>query len=274
MSESAADRLVRHYFVQLAVALSGLPQHQRDQLLEELHAHVAAARGESSDDSETSVRQILERLGEPEDIAAEALAEVPAVQTRWSFSRKDRLLVAGCVAAVMVLIAVAFTVLSPSYEPGQSVSPPVTNGPVLPPTASNPLRPPQSAITLPSAGQQPTDAAAAQAAVVNAFDTVYTPDSPTSEKAALIEGFSGQIVVAAAAVDRKYPSLTASVTPQVLQVVFTSPTDAAVLYATNYQGHTVMGPKIGYAVLDGGTWKVTRATFCQDIDNAGAGPTC
>ena len=274
MRESAADRLVRHYFVRLAVALSGVSQHQRDQLLEELQAHVAAARAEAPDDSEASVRQILERLGEPEDIAAEAIADIPRERRSWSLSRRARLIAAGSVAAVMVTMALTFVAAS-SVGPGPSLSVgPTGGGSVQPPTWSGPLPQVQGTVSLPPAGEPPADQTTARAAVVDAFDTVYAPDSPASEKAALIEGYSEQIVVAGAAVDRKYPSLTASVTPQVLQVVFTSPTEAAVLYETNYQGHTVMGPKVGYAVLDGGTWKVTRATFCQDINNAGAGPTC
>ena len=59
-----------------------------------------------------------------------------------------------------------------------------------------------------------------------------------------------------------------------LQVVFTDAQDAAVLYEIDYQGTPTVGPKIGYAVLDNGTWKVTRATYCADIDNAGTGVTC
>jgi hypothetical protein len=57
-------------------------------------------------------------------------------------------------------------------------------------------------------------------------------------------------------------------------VVFTSKSQAAVLYQIDYDGNPVVGPKIGYAVLVGKTWKVTRATYCGDIDAAGTGVTC
>ncbi|MGO8860851.1 MAG: hypothetical protein ACLQRH_08790 [Acidimicrobiales bacterium] len=73
---------------------------------------------------------------------------------------------------------------------------------------------------------------------------------------------------------QKYPQISLGSTPKVLQVVFTDPTDAAVLYEIDYEGKPTVGPKIGYAVLDGGTWKVTRATYCGDIDNSGTGVTC
>ena len=82
------------------------------------------------------------------------------------------------------------------------------------------------------------------------------------------------MIAAANAAGQAHPQIAAASVPVVLQVVFTDPKDAAVLYEIDYQGSPVVGPKIGYAVLDGGTWKVTRATFCGDINNAGTGVTC
>ena len=127
--------------------------------------------------------------------------------------------------------------------------------------------------TLPPAGSQPSDPAA-QAAVETAFQTVYGQGAP-NQKLQLLQGGPNQAVVAAGdAAAQKYPQISLGSTPKVLQVVFTDPTDAAVLYEIDYEGKPTVGPKIGYAVLDGGTWMVTRATYCGDIDNSGTGVTC
>ena len=74
MSEERAEQIVNDYFGHLRKALLPMPRHRRDQLLDELRAHVEAARAGSPADSEAAVREVLERLGDPEDIAAEALA--------------------------------------------------------------------------------------------------------------------------------------------------------------------------------------------------------
>ena len=128
--------------------------------------------------------------------------------------------------------------------------------------------------TLPTAGQQPTDPASAKSDVENAFTTVYG-HGQTDQRLQLLQGGADPTVVAAGnAAAESHPQIAAASVPVVLQVVFTDPKDAAVLYEINYQGTPTVGPKIGYAVLDGGTWKVTRATFCADINNAGTGMTC
>jgi hypothetical protein len=45
---------------------------RRDELIEELREHIAAARGALYEQTEAAVRTILDRLGEPAAIAAEA----------------------------------------------------------------------------------------------------------------------------------------------------------------------------------------------------------
>jgi len=90
----------------------------------------------------------------------------------------------------------------------------------------------------------------------------------------LVEGADQTVVAAGEAAARSHAQIAASSVPVVLGVVFTDPTDAAVLYEIDYRGTPAVGPKIGHAVLVGGTWKVTRATFCGDINNAGTGVTC
>lgn len=66
------DRLVDKWFRALGKAAKGLPTTQRDDLMSELREHVAAARAELPHETNADVRTILDRLGDPDSIAAEA----------------------------------------------------------------------------------------------------------------------------------------------------------------------------------------------------------
>jgi hypothetical protein len=182
----------------------------------------------------------------------------------------------------------AGTVLMPGQAgstapPAGCVSPdPAEKGAVAEaPTTTTPTTAPQTPLnevsgssTLPSPGPQPQDVASAEAAVRTAFTTVYG-DGPNDQKLVLLQGGAAPAVVAAGnAAAARYPQISAGSTPMVLQVVFTDATDAAVLYEIDYHGQPTVGPKVGHAILDAGTWKVTRSTYCGDIDNAGTGITC
>jgi hypothetical protein len=105
------------------------------------------------------------------------------------------------------------------------------------------------------------------------FKAVYGQGT-SGQKLRLVQGADQTVIAAANAAASAHAQVSATSSPVVLQVVFTDPKHAAVLYEIDYQGSAVVGPKIGYAVLDGGAWKVTRATFCADINNAGTGVTC
>jgi hypothetical protein len=83
MSGSGVEGIVSDYFARLRRALARLPRSRRNQLLEDLREHVTMARAGLSDESELSVREILEHLGAPEEIAAEALAASPRPPGRW-----------------------------------------------------------------------------------------------------------------------------------------------------------------------------------------------
>jgi uncharacterized membrane protein len=53
-------------------ALGDLPRARREELVDELREHVDAALAEVADPTEADVRTVLDRLGSPADIAAEA----------------------------------------------------------------------------------------------------------------------------------------------------------------------------------------------------------
>jgi uncharacterized membrane protein len=66
------DTLVDHYLNDLEAALRGLPANRRRELLDEVGEHITAARATMDPETEAGIRTVLERLGDPADIAAEA----------------------------------------------------------------------------------------------------------------------------------------------------------------------------------------------------------
>jgi len=76
------DQLVEDYLRELRTAAQGLlPADRRDELIEEITAHIAEAR--QSDGSPLAVRNILDRLGDPADIVR-AAADTPPGSPAWS----------------------------------------------------------------------------------------------------------------------------------------------------------------------------------------------
>jgi hypothetical protein len=69
---TATDALIDRYLDDLNAELAVLPAHQRQEILDEIGEHIAAARAAMDPETEADVRTVLERLGDPADIAAEA----------------------------------------------------------------------------------------------------------------------------------------------------------------------------------------------------------
>jgi hypothetical protein len=68
----ATGQLVDDYLGRLESELADLPRARRAELLDEIREHIAAAQAELEPGDEAGLRTILERLGDPADIAAEA----------------------------------------------------------------------------------------------------------------------------------------------------------------------------------------------------------
>jgi uncharacterized membrane protein len=66
------DALVYQYLTDLEAELHGLPANRRRELLDEVGEHITAARATLDPETEAGIRTVLERLGDPADIAAEA----------------------------------------------------------------------------------------------------------------------------------------------------------------------------------------------------------
>ena len=68
---SDADRLVDEYLNRLNGELGDLPRARRRELTNEIADHIAEARSQLEVESEAEIRNVLDRLGDPAEIAAE-----------------------------------------------------------------------------------------------------------------------------------------------------------------------------------------------------------
>lgn len=73
MNAATLPPLARDYLKRLGKAARRLPRARRNELIEEIEAHLGEALPPGA--SETEVREVLERLGEPEQIVAAAAPE-------------------------------------------------------------------------------------------------------------------------------------------------------------------------------------------------------
>jgi hypothetical protein len=115
-------------------------------------------------------------------------------------------------------------------------------------------------------GPQPADAAAARAAVVAAYERVYS-GPPNEDKLALIEPPDGVAGASAQARDKGNASLLDSLSGHVRRVGFDRSDHAWVDYELSRDGGVILSNR-GEAVLVGDTWKITRATVCGDLKSA------
>ena len=86
MTTADIDQIIADYLLRLDVALGRLPESRRRQLVAEIDEHLKEARAELSDQSEAAIRELLDRVGQPDDIAAEAM-DGQASQKRKRLSR-------------------------------------------------------------------------------------------------------------------------------------------------------------------------------------------
>ncbi len=77
-----ADRMIRDYLRRLQVTCRSLPRTSRDELIAEVTAHIEEARAAGEAADEVGVRNLLARLGEPDDVAAAAGAGPAGVRYR------------------------------------------------------------------------------------------------------------------------------------------------------------------------------------------------
>lgn len=117
---------------------------------------------------------------------------------------------------------------------------------------------PNTVPSLPPAGTQPSDPAAARAAVTKAIGIVFGGVA-VPDPFEYVQGATASLKAAQKTAADNNP--TAHTTTVVQQIVFTSPTTGAVRYQLLDNGSPVLDP-ISQVVLDAGTWKVTAASAC------------
>ena len=129
------DAICTEYLERLRATLADLSPEDRGQIVEQVSEHISSARAALPEQSEAVVRDILERLGTPDEISASAALE----SEKHSQGRPRRLLVGTAVVFVVVVLGVgiaaltgAFTTRSPSSVEGisKASTPTTTEAPI------------------------------------------------------------------------------------------------------------------------------------------------
>lgn len=93
---TSSERVMDDYLGRLEHSLSDVPAAQRKVIIAEIVTHIDEALAEEPDDSEASVRNVLDRVGDPEEIASEAREDLDI--------RRPRPSVLDALALVLLLI--------------------------------------------------------------------------------------------------------------------------------------------------------------------------
>ena len=103
MSAPHADQLIDGYLARLRVAAADLPPSIREELIDDMRAHIAEARAREPEETDATILNILDRLGEPELLVAEARqrpAPPPSNQPPWPWVYRSGILE---IAAIVLL---------------------------------------------------------------------------------------------------------------------------------------------------------------------------
>src|SRR5580704_9351056 len=122
------DAICAEYMARLKAALSGLPSGDRTQIVEQVSEHIASARAALPEQTEAGVREILERLGQPEEIASEAKAETGSSKRR----ARTPVLFAAALAVVLVGVGIGIPAALGAFSSAEG------------PAKSNAIQPPNN----------------------------------------------------------------------------------------------------------------------------------
>jgi hypothetical protein len=129
------------------------------------------------------------------------------------------------------------------------------------PSQCNPPPPPPP--ELPPAGEeQPADVAAATQGVTEAYQYVFTDGNDRDNNGTYIEN-AETVKAAGDQVRKNFPEASDTVTVEVGEIRFLSPTEAALFFELTYDGGQLFGKQIGFAKLIDGHWKISRDTMCM-----------
>jgi hypothetical protein len=139
------DALCADYLERLRAALGDVERNDREQIIAQVSEHLSEARAALPSQNEAGIREILERLGSPDDIAAAAVAD-----RRTERRSRHSLRLVCATAAVVVGVALGGAALAGAFGGGASG----------PPSASSTTR--IAVVVVPNVvGMSPSDAAAA-----------------------------------------------------------------------------------------------------------------
>ncbi len=113
-----ADRLIARYLADLDRALGTLPHGRRRQIVDEISRHIAEGRSDLDHEDLVATKALLERVGDPRTIAAEAGAYAPETRpSRWTDRLAPWLLLLGAlIFGVGWLVGVVLLWASPTWR--------------------------------------------------------------------------------------------------------------------------------------------------------------
>jgi len=120
----------------------------------------------------------------------------------------------------------------------------------------------------PATGPPPADADAARLAIINAYETAYSPGPTREQKLASLEDGDALIRAYDAGVAAN-PQYAGQVAIRVGEVRFVNRRRAAVMFTLVAAGTDVLVDQIGRAKLIDGRWLVARDTFCTLLSFGG-----
>ena len=114
MADPRTDRLVDEYLRRLDAAAAHLQRSRRAELVAEIREHIQAALREEDEAGEAAVRNVLERLGAPEEIVE--AAEPPAESPRRAGVLEIAALLALLVPLIGWVVGIVFVLVSQAWS--------------------------------------------------------------------------------------------------------------------------------------------------------------
>ena len=99
---TTSDRLVERYLKHLEVELDDLPRDRRREIVDEIAGHISEARAGLEQEGEADVRNILDGLGDPADIAEDARERLDVHPPTRASSYKPGLIEVGALVLLLV----------------------------------------------------------------------------------------------------------------------------------------------------------------------------
>jgi hypothetical protein len=121
---------------------------------------------------------------------------------------------------------------------------------------------------LPDAGDQPADAAAAEAEIRSAMSSLYGAIDEGVDRSAFLDDPTGVAEAREQVQSGVYADDAASARATIVELVFTAPDEAWFRYSIDTDGND-FDNRYGVARQVDGIWKITRSTVCQDLSLAG-----